>query len=113
MYILYIVWAQGTMLTVMGKYGDLCQLEELHLRNLGMGSLLILLPFSPHVRRLTLKYSLRAEEGAPNITDSLFLKIFERNPFLELERVEIFFSVRRKFEPSVDSAVAGARKIQI
>ena len=40
------------MLTVMGKYGDLCQLEELHLRNLGMGSLLILLPFAPHVRRL-------------------------------------------------------------
>ena len=78
------------MLTVMGKYGDLCQLEELHLRNLGMGSLLILLPFCPHVRRLTLKYSLRAEEGAPNITDSLFLKIFERNPFLELERVEIW-----------------------
>ena len=40
------------MLTVMGKYGDLCQLEELHLRNLGMGSLLILLPFAPHVRRV-------------------------------------------------------------
>ena len=100
MCILYIVWAQGTMLTVMGKYGDLCQLEELHLRNLGMGSLLILLPFAPHVRRLTLKYSLRAEEGAPNITDSLFLKIFERNPFLELERVEIWCRIVLQKVPS-------------
>ena len=81
---------QTTMLTVMNKYGSLKKLEELHLRNLGMGSLLILLPFCPNVKKLTLKYSLRADDGAPNITDSLFLKIFEKNKFMSLEKVEIW-----------------------
>ena len=81
---------QGTMLSVMDKYDSLLRLEELHLRNLGMGSVLILLPFCPTVRKLTLKYSLRSEEGAPNITDSLFQRIFAKNRFSELERVEIW-----------------------
>ena len=47
------------MLTVMDKYDDLRKLEELHLKNLGMGSLLILLPFCPEIKKLTLKYPLR------------------------------------------------------
>jgi len=81
---------QGTMLNVMDKYDSLLKLEELHLRNLGMGSVLILLPFCPNVRKLTLKYSLRSEEGAPNITDSLFQRIFTKNKFSALERVEIW-----------------------
>ena len=81
---------QGTMLSVMDKYDSLVRLEELHLRNLGMGSVLILLPFCPNVRKLTLKYSLRSDDGAPNITDSLFQRIFAKNRFSELERVEIW-----------------------
>ena len=72
------------------RYDSLLKLEELHLRNLGMGSVLILLPFCPNVRKLTLKYSLRSEEGAPNITDSLFQRIFTKNKFSALERVEIW-----------------------
>ena len=48
---------QGTMLSVMDKYESLERLEELHLRNLGMASVLILLPFCPGVRVLSLKYS--------------------------------------------------------
>ena len=81
---------QNTMMSVMNKYGNLKKLEELHLRNMGMGSLLILLPFAPHIKKLTLKYSLRSEEEAPNITDSLFIKIFEQNKFSCLETVEIW-----------------------
>jgi len=81
---------QITMLDVMNKYGNLRKLEELHLKNLGMGSLLILLPFCPFIKKLTLKYSLRSEEAAPNVTDSLFLKIFEKNKFENLEKVEIW-----------------------
>merc|ERR1719348_1087495 len=79
---------QTTMLTVMNKYGSLKKLEELHLRNLGMGSVLIILPFCPNVKKLTLKYSLRADHEAPNITDSLFAKIFEKNKFSQVEKVE-------------------------
>merc|ERR1712080_414151 len=56
---------QVTMLGVMDKYGNLRKLEELHLKNLSMGSLLILLPFCPSLRKLTLKYSLRGDEAAP------------------------------------------------
>ena len=33
--------------------------QELHLKNLSMGSLLIILPFCPNLRKLTLKYPLR------------------------------------------------------
>ena len=43
----------------MDKYDNLRKLEELHLKNLGMGSLLILIPFCPELKKLTLKYSLR------------------------------------------------------
>ena len=70
---------QVTMLDVMNKYGNLKRLEvasqsnnagdqhlsvvflpqELHLKNLSMGSLLIILPFCPNLRKLTLKYPLR------------------------------------------------------
>lgn len=50
---------QVTMLDVMIKYGNLKKLEELHLKNLSMGSLLIILPFCPNLRKLTLKYPLR------------------------------------------------------
>ena len=50
---------QCTMLDVMDKYDNLRKLEELHLKNLGMGSLLILIPFCPELKKLTLKYSLR------------------------------------------------------
>eukprot|EP00090_Calanus_glacialis_P003393 TRINITY_DN12513_c0_g1_i1.p1 TRINITY_DN12513_c0_g1~~TRINITY_DN12513_c0_g1_i1.p1 ORF type:complete len:570 (-),score=148.82 TRINITY_DN12513_c0_g1_i1:78-1787(-) len=81
---------QITMLDVMNKYGNLKRLEELHLRNLGMGSLLILLPFCPELKALTLKYSLRSDEAAPNLTDSLFLKIFDKNKFENLQKVEIW-----------------------
>jgi len=81
---------QVTMLDVMNKYGNLKRLEELHLKNLSMGSLLIILPFCPKLRKLTLKYSLRSDDAAPNLSDSLFLKIFEKNPFLSLEEVEIW-----------------------
>ena len=93
------------MLTVMDKYDDLRKLEELHLKNLGMGSLLILLPFCPEIKKLTLKYPLRlsglwvfysvqyllrSDDGAPNISDSLFRRIFEKNQFSCLEVVEIW-----------------------
>jgi len=81
---------QVTMLGVMDKYGNLRKLEELHLKNLSMGSLLILLPFCPNLRKLTLKYSLRGDEAAPNLSDSLFVKIFEKNQFTELEAVEVW-----------------------
>ena len=50
---------QCTMLSVMDKYDNLRKLEQLHLKNLGMGSLLILIPFCPELKKLTLKYSLR------------------------------------------------------
>jgi len=81
---------QSTMLTVMNKYGNFNRLEELHLKNLSMGSLLILLPFCPNLVKMTLKYSLRGDESAPNLSDSLFLKIFQQNPFSNLQAVEIW-----------------------
>jgi len=81
---------QMTMMTVMNKYGNLIQLEELRLKNLSMGSLLILLPFCPNLVKLTLKYSLRGDDAAPNLTDSLFLKIFERNQFSKIQEIEIW-----------------------
>ena len=95
------------MLNVMDKYDNLRKLEELHLKNLGMGSLLILIPFCPELKKLTLKYSLRlvliiyifpsgyygdlrSDEAAPNISDSLFRRIFEKNRFSCVEVVEIW-----------------------
>ena len=58
------------------------------LRNLSMGSVLILLPFVPGIKRLTMKYSLagggtknNADSTAPNLTDELFQKIFKKNKF--------------------------------
>ena len=69
------------MLTVMDKYGTLKKLEDLYLKNLSMGSLLILLPFCPNVTKLALKYSLRSGETNPNLTDALFLRIFQKNQF--------------------------------
>jgi len=81
---------QCTMLDVMDKYDNLRKLEELHLKNLGMGSLLILIPFCPELKKLTLKYSLRSDEAAPNISDSLFRRIFEKNRFSCVEVVEIW-----------------------
>jgi hypothetical protein len=52
-----------------------------------MGSLLILLPFCPGLKKLTLKYPLsgRGDDSVPNLTDSLFVKIFERNQFTDIE----------------------------
>ena len=38
---------------------------------------------------IIIRYSLRSEDGAPNITDSLFQRIFDKNRFTELERVVI------------------------
>ncbi|XP_023341159.1 uncharacterized protein LOC111711133 [Eurytemora carolleeae] len=81
---------QMTMLNVMNKYGNLSRLEHLHLKNLSMGSLLILLPFAPNLVKLTLKFSLRSDEAAPNLTDSLFLKIFEKNSFSKVQAIEIW-----------------------
>jgi len=81
---------QMTMLTVMNKYGNLNRLEHLHLKNLSMGSLLIILPFCPNLVKLTLKYSLRSDDAAPNLSDSLFLKIFEKNPFIKVQEIEIW-----------------------
>ncbi len=73
------------MLGVMEKYGPMSKLEHLRLSNLSMGSLLILLPFAPSLRTLSMKY--REEDGAsgdlavPNLTDELFEKIFQKNKF--------------------------------
>jgi len=82
---------QMTMLNVMNKYGNLNKLENLHLKNLSMGSLLILLPFCPNLVKLTLKYSLRSgDDAAPNLSDSLFLKIFDKNKFEKIQWIEIW-----------------------
>merc|ERR1712012_22010 len=83
---------QVTMLDVMNKYGNLRRLEELHLKNLSMGSLLIILPFCPNLRKLTLKYphSGRGDDTVPNLTDSLFVKIFEKNKFSHIEAIEVW-----------------------
>jgi len=81
---------QGTMMQVMDHYGDLGKLESLQLRNVGMGSLLILLPYCPALVRLSLRYSLRQDEAGPSLTDSLFTKIFTKNPFSQLEVVEVW-----------------------
>ena len=42
---------------------------------------------------MIIRYSLRSEDGAPNITDSLFQRIFDKNRFTELERVEIMIMI--------------------
>lgn len=83
---------QVTMLDVMNKYGCLKKLEELHLKNLSMGSLLIILPFCPSLRKLTLKYPLsgRGDDSVPNLTDSMFAKIFEKNQFSNITNIEIW-----------------------
>ena len=70
------------MLSVMDKYGPMEKLEELHLKNLSMGSVLILLPFIPGVKVLSMKYSSRTGgDSSPNLTDELFFKIFKKNTF--------------------------------
>lgn len=69
------------MLSVMDKYGPMADLEVFKVRNLSMGSILILLPFMPNVRVLAFKYTQQAEESASNITDDLFRKIFKKNEF--------------------------------
>jgi hypothetical protein len=75
------------MLDVMEKYGPMEKLEVLTLRNLSMGSLLIILPFAPNLKSLSLRYNVtRAssadDSAAPNLTDELFQKIFKRNKFV-------------------------------
>lgn len=77
---------QVTMLGVMDKYGPMARLERLTVRNLSMGSLLILLPFAPGLRHLSMKYQLpqgqdQAADAVPNLTDDLFVKIFQKNKF--------------------------------
>ena len=69
------------MLDVMEKYGPMDNLEELSLRNLSMGSILIILPFAPVLKKLSLKYMQEGGESAPNLTDQLFQKIFIKNKF--------------------------------
>ncbi len=70
-----------TMLSVMDKYGPMEKLEHLSVCNLSMGSVLILLPFSPYLKTLSMKYQLGDGDTAPNLTDELFLKIFKKNKF--------------------------------
>ena len=72
---------QITMLNVMEKYGPMEKLEFLSLRNLSMGSLLIILPFAPNLKTLMMKYKQEGPDSAPNLTDELFVKIFKKNPF--------------------------------
>ena len=43
------------MLNVMEKYGPMTKLETVEVRNLSMGSVLILLPFVPNVRKLVMR----------------------------------------------------------
>ena len=83
------------MLSVMDKYGPMEKLEELHLKNLSMGSVLILLPFIPGVKILSMKYSSRTAsagggDSSPNLTDELFFKIFKKNQFKDLESLTIW-----------------------
>lgn len=77
------------MLDVMEKYGPMQRLETLHIRNLSMGSLLIILPFTPLVKSVKLKYRTTDPDAAPNLTDELFKKIFKKNQFKELEHLEV------------------------
>ena len=82
---------QVTMLGVMEKYGPMSRLEHLTVRNMSMGSLLILLPFAPNLRTLSMKYrevasssssnSSADDAAVPNLTDELFAKIFQKNKF--------------------------------
>ncbi len=80
---------QVTMLGVMEKYGPMSRLEHLTVRNMSMGSLLILLPFAPNLRTMSMKYrevasnsNSNADDAAvPNLTDELFAKIFQKNKF--------------------------------
>ncbi len=79
---------QVTMLGVMDKYGPMSRLEHLTLRNLSMGSLLILLPFAPNLKTLSMKYrevsgggNTDGSDSVPNLTDELFAKIFAKNRF--------------------------------
>ncbi len=88
---------QITMLDVMSKYGPMEKLEHLQLRNLSMGSLLIILPFAPNLKTLSLKYNVTRggaaasdDTSAPNLTDELFQKIFQRNAFNDLEHLTIW-----------------------
>ena len=98
-----MLFIQITMLDVMEKYGPMEKLEHLRLRNLSMGSLLIILPFAPNLRTLSLRYNAARggaaaasdESAAPNLTDDLFVKIFQRNQgrlilgFLRLSRIDL------------------------
>ena len=43
------------MLNVMDKYGPMTKLESVEVRNLSMGSVLILLPYVPNIRKLVMK----------------------------------------------------------
>jgi len=89
---------QITMLDVMEKYGPMEKLEHLRLRNLSMGSLLIILPFAPNLRTLCLRYNAARggaaaaseDSAAPNLTDDLFVKIFQRNQFQDLEHLTVW-----------------------
>jgi len=76
------------MLDVMDKYGALIHLEQLHIKNVSMGSLLILLPFAPNLSILNMSYysNEQDEEAVPNLTDELFSKIFQKNKF-EVEKL--------------------------
>ncbi len=93
---------QVTMLGVMEKYGPMSRLEHLTVRNMSMGSLLILLPFAPNLRTLSMKYrevasnsNSNADDAAvPNLTDELFAKIFQKNKF------EVFEQERPTFPTS-------------
>ncbi len=84
------------MLGVMEKYGPMSRLEHLRLSNLSMGSLLILLPFAPALRTLSMKYREDQESSladlmtVPNLTDELFGKIFQKNKFGHLESLLIW-----------------------
>ena len=88
------------MLNVMDKYGPMEKLEELHVKNLSMGSVLILLPFVPNIRKLSMKYSSRVNsnsssgDGSPNLTDELFLKIFKKNTFPVRKQLYGFLSIK-------------------
>ena len=101
MMMLTLLSDQITMLDVMEKYGPMEKLEHLRLRNLSMGSLLIILPFAPNLRTLCLRYNAARggaaaaseDSAAPNLTDDLFVKIFQRNQgtfFLGFRRISLF-----------------------
>ena len=101
MMMLTFLFDQITMLDVMEKYGPMEKLEHLRLRNLSMGSLLIILPFAPNLRTLCMRYNTARggaaaaseDSAAPNLTDDLFVKIFQRNQgtfFLGFRRISLF-----------------------